>query len=182
MPRPLRCAFRVDGRRCTRNGTGNPPLCNRCRDSMAVGPNPIAAAKSAITDVISRFVTGKRITERDVQGAMSEVAAMLGGTPLGDAVRQGASGGLLPWMKPPAPPRPQPPRQPDPVIARNKEIARCRKVLGIDGMFLHLDRAELDKIRRQLARKYHPDRKGGSTAKMQEINHAVDFLLTTVDN
>ncbi len=31
--------------------------------------------------------------------------------------------------------------------------------------------------RKALARKYHPDRPGGSTSKMQQINAAADLLI-----
>jgi len=38
-------------------------------------------------------------------------------------------------------------------------------------------KADVNKKRRDLAKKYHPDVKGGSVEKMQEINSAVDMLL-----
>lgn len=39
--------------------------------------------------------------------------------------------------------------------------------------------ADVKKRHRELARKHHPDR-GGSVAKMQEINQAVDALMATL--
>jgi hypothetical protein len=72
---------------------------------------------------------------------------------------------------PPPPPRspPPPPRPPDPGI-------RAREVLGFEPRE-QLSKERIEDRRRQLAKVFHPDRQGGSTAQMQRVNQAADLLI-----
>jgi hypothetical protein len=67
----------------------------------------------------------------------------------------------------PPPPRPKKPPGPDPRIVLG--FAAGQKVTV----------AEVKARHRELARRHHPDR-GGSVARMQEVNAAVDQLLATL--
>lgn len=184
-----RCSYHNGKRRCQRNGTGNPPLCRTCREALGGGEpsNPIA-------DVLGKLFTGKPVTSDDVSAAASAAARAVFGQPVGIPMPQPPRVGTYPWIfsnppgpapYPPPPGARRPPRQPPPPdreAERDAEASRAaaRVVLGI-GPRVKLTKAMLDKLRRDLARKHHPDR-GGSTEKMKQINSAVDILLATVDN
>lgn len=67
----------------------------------------------------------------------------------------------------------------DPRAAADRQArARARIVLGFSPSE-EITREKLKARQRELARKFHPDR-GGSVAKMQEINAAADVLLTAL--
>lgn len=70
-------------------------------------------------------------------------------------------------VPPPPRPRPRKPPGPDPRVVLG--FAAGQKVTA----------AEVKARHRELARKHHPDR-GGSVARMQEVNAAVDQLLATL--
>lgn len=123
---------------------------------MLSGKPPTAAQINAVAAGFVRMATGRRVVHQEHAPALPRPAA-----------------------RRPAPPPPPPP-PPDPMIEHRKQVAAARKALGLAASVV-LSKAMLERKRRELARKHHPDL-GGSAAKMQEINQAVDFLLETVDN
>ena len=63
--------------------------------------------------------------------------------------------------------------------ASDEEIREARHVLGLnDNTFLN--KKVIDIAYRKLALKYHPDKKGGDTAKFQEISNANALLLKSI--
>jgi len=86
----------------------------------------------------------------------------IGGTPgVGQGPRQGPQG---------------PPRR-DPAAAARQ----ARKILGF-GPTEPITKEDVDKRRRKLARKYHPDLQGGSEEKMIAVNRAADFLVVALEH
>ena len=67
----------------------------------------------------------------------------------------------------PPPPPPRPP--PDPTL-------RAREILGFEASE-RLTAEMVQKRRQALARVFHPDMAGGSTAQMTKVNQAADLLL-----
>ena len=60
---------------------------------------------------------------------------------------------------------------------RTKELARARRMLGVPA---DADARTIREAHRRLAAQTHPDR-GGSTARLAEINAARDLLLNQIE-
>lgn len=111
------------------------------------------------------------MSDERVYDGLRDAAAVIGS--IREAQQRGALPRFVPGSPgfgqrpPPPPPRPPPPAKPDPRI-----------VLGFaPGAKVTLE--EVKKRHRELARKHHPDH-GGTTARMTEINQAVDELLASM--
>lgn len=74
------------------------------------------------------------------------------------------------WFREEAPPPPDPPAE----IERRRRVGAARAALGF-GPAEPITADALRARHRELAKRHHPDR-GGSVARMQEINSAVDIL------
>lgn len=186
-PRALRCAYVENGRQCKGAGTGNPPLCEAHRVVLEAEANRPRTTGSRIADLLTSVLRGKKITDEQVVGGVEDFVDMFtraSGDPTHDPYaaararaqdffrRNGFEGAPRQHQRQ-APPR-RPPPGPDPRIA----AAKARQVLGFNpGDKLTEDMVK--KRHRELARKHHPDR-GGSVARMQEINAAVDHVLATL--
>lgn len=59
------------------------------------------------------------------------------------------------------------------------EVEKYKSILELDSS-TPVTAETLKKARRELSKKYHPDKEGGSTEKMQEINDAIDKLETNL--
>ena len=59
------------------------------------------------------------------------------------------------------------------------DIQNALEVLGLPNM---IRRDDIKKRYRELAFLYHPDRKDGSSQKMDEINRAYEILIDYIDN
>lgn len=197
MPQRKRCTYEERGRRCTKGGSGDPQLCRAHHELLEDEGEP----RSAFASVLGKFVSGKRVSRDDLADVISEAVggrsarqvvedfARQAGTDPSHFVRQQAEQARRVMEQAQAraraargtPPPRQAPRQ-APRSPQDDAIYRARVTLGFSGQYLLLDRQTIKDRQRELAKKFHPDRKGGSTAKMQEINQAVDILLKSVDN
>lgn len=187
--RAAQCVYTEGNRRCKRSGTGNPPLCHPHKIAFAETAKAAEPRKfgAGIADLLERVVNGRKINRKVLEDVAEDVAWWVNS---GAAAQQpspdaGGHGGRSGPFRPPSgfpfPPgwRPAAPKPPpvDPRIADKKRAKlRARIVLGFTPT--EAITADLVKERRKaLARAHHPDKKGGSTQKMQEINGAADILL-----
>lgn len=187
MPRsrsstPARCVYREGNARCRRNGQGEPPLCRAHREvfehvSQAHDPTPGATFVGVLRDFLSgRRVSNERMAAAAFDGfdVFTRARAAPTGAPGGVPPPRGFPGawpfggaGPGPRQRVP-PPRPPPPTGPDPRI-----------ILGFPpGARVTVD--EVNRRRRELAIRFHPDKPGGSVDKMAEINAAADELLEQI--
>lgn len=185
MARASQCRYKEDGRRCRRNGTGEPELCaahrkivedaaRRAAGAGAVGMPPFGGA---IGEAIHTLMNGGRLKRDTLDRAAAELLASLG------------IGAAAFTQRPPPPTTPpqwppfgfgqQQPRQPPP-DPRELERARARRdarqVLGFTASE-PLTEEQIKARRRELALKVHPDRQGGSARDMARVNDAADILL-----
>ena len=125
-------------------------------------------AGERFVNLLGRVFRGQKISDEHIFGGIEDFVSMFPGAT--QTVREQARR-FDPRVPPGArsAPRPPPPKPagPDP-----------RVVLGFTpGQ--KVTEAEVKARHRELARKHHPD-KGGSVARMQEINAAVDQLLASM--
>lgn len=188
--RRLTCAYVEGGRRCRRAGSGNPPICavhKLALESEAVTPERPGAR---LGKMIARVLRGQRISDDVLHAGLEDlvdVAARVASERPASTPGTGA-----PWWAPNmAPTIPDPnrerrrePRRDPPRQERRKKASTPpaepdpRIVLGF-AAGQKVTAEEVKKRHRELARKHHPDR-GGSLAKMQEINAAVDQIMASL--
>lgn len=181
---PTRCQRKINGRRCVREGAGNPVLCRACREDLL---RELAAQQNPAADVIHRMANGERVPTGDIiAGLFGLAGAFLRGEPIGQQQQPrpngtGIPGVHFPWdtgapapgFNNPPPPRPPPP---DPRVAAKKKLElEARKAFGFSPTE-PLTPDVIKKRYRELARKHHPDRKGGSAERMKTINTAYEIL------
>jgi hypothetical protein len=125
-----------------------------------------------VTDLLDRLVNGRRVSRKVWEGAIGDVAEILGQHTQQQQQQQQPGNRPPPnWGWVPEWARPKPPAPPDPAIEARQ---RARIVLGFSPTE-QLSLEILTRRRRELARKHHPDR-GGSVVKMQAVNAAADVL------
>lgn len=176
-PKQFRCAYVERGKRCPRAGTGNPPLCEPHRLVLEAEAERPPRPGERFVGLLGRVFRGQKISDEQVFSGIEDFVGMFQQHPnfeelqaqakerLREQARRFKQNGQRQQQH--APPRPRKPPGPDP-----------RVVLGFTpGQKLTAD--EIKRRHRELARKHHPDR-GGSVAKMQEINAAVDQLLASM--
>jgi hypothetical protein len=175
-----RCTYIERGDRCRRKGTGSPALCEAHRIVIEQEAARPRRPGEHIVGVVMGALFGSRPSDDELMEAAEEAAALLGLRYHEDARRRAAAAFKAATMRareraqgargraPPPPPREKPPQGVDP-----------RSILGFAPRET-LTPEIVKKRYRELARKYHPDRPGGSTARMIEINAAVDQLLATM--
>lgn len=184
--RTEQCCYVEGGQRCRRSGTGDPTFCNPHRIVMTEASRPPKPFGSGVADLIDRVVNGRKINRRVVENAFEDVVTAWGaGQPQPPPPPEAGDAGE-PWWRhaqraaqeaarSARTARAAPP-PPDPKIEERK---RARKVLG----FAPNETITLEMIKKKrhaLARKYHPDRPGGSVEKMKTINAAADVLEASV--
>lgn len=182
MPRTLRCAYREGDRQCRRNGTGNPPLCNAHRTALEEmrGPQSFAGTMGAL---FGKFMRGQPISNEDLSRVADQGAQWVrqrAARPERGAPQSAVDSVLheLIRRQRAASPPPPPPKaaKPDP-----------RPVLGWKaGQAVTVE--QVQRRRRELARKFHPDRAGPDqkkarelTAKLAKINDAADQLIAELE-
>ncbi len=186
MPsRRERCVYKEGGRRCPRDGSGNPSLCNPHRIAFVEearkadpSPRPTRRAADAVTGIIDDFISGRPFDPTKVQSAINDFAWGMGGgygAYHPDLEPQQASPGFDPGPEFHPPPNwGQRERQPPPPPEDPAVMVEARRVLGF-GPREPITKEILRARHRDLAKRHHPDR-GGSLKRMQEINSAVDVL------
>lgn len=189
-PRAPKCSYFEDGRRCPKDGVGNPPLCPPHAATLRAASE---APYNPLRNVVEAVKTGKPVSAGDVISAAADLfATMLGGRPIApptveheDAPRQPppSSGGWSPfgaWWQAQQQQQgrqaPPPPRADELLAAR----AAARKIFGWKSDH-RLDADELKKRYRDLAKRNHPDR-GGSVEKMARVNAAMDILTAELES
>lgn len=169
-------------RRCRRNGTGSPPLCQRCRDELD------EREKSPFAEILGSLFMGRRPSQRSVEEAVRTAMEGLSGKRMSDGEFQDlfAKARAAAASRGQSPPsgsssssgsgaRSQSTREQERDEAeRARQISWARRTLGFTAKE-SLDEATIKKRFRAMALKHHPDR-GGSTAKMAELNRAVEIL------
>jgi hypothetical protein len=177
--RQPRCAYVESRRRCGRPGTGNPPLCDAHRIVLEAEAERPERPGEKLVGLLGRVLRGQKVNDDHLYAGIEDFVDMFSqppGTPPRspiDAARartqdffrraQAKAQG-----QPPPPPRPRrKPAGPDPRLVLGFAIGQKVTV------------AEVKARHRELARKHHPDR-GGSVARMQEVNVAVAQLLATL--
>lgn len=170
--------YKESGVRCRRNGTGNPPLCGphliayeeMLRDRDASEARGAAGFGDSISQVFSELLERGRIRKATLRRAVNDAVASIGAT-------------YRPQPFPPFVPRPHvppPPHQDPRQVEAMRAVARARQVLG----FPHNQALTPEMVKdrkRDLAKKFHPDRMGGDTTKMSSVNHAADVLLGSLE-
>lgn len=182
------CCYREDGRRCRRSATGNTPvpLCNPHKIAVAEQTrkqSEPASVGAGVTELFDRVMSGRKVNRKVVAEAVGDIAQWWEQFQAQQAQRAQQEPPIGPhnarWYDPivnEAKKRTQQRPPEDPRVAELKQKrSRARQVLGF-GQQDELTEEMLNARRRELARKFHPDR-GGSVTKMQEINDAVDVLL-----
>jgi len=202
VPQPkvarTKCEFQEGRKRCTRNGIGEPALCDQHRaaleqfgyqvprpgigeqlggmfDQMLNGYQPSAAQMEQVAADMAGALLGRRVTIDEVRkvrhGDVATLRAYAAQLHQARVRRNGdaaASAGPSPSF--------------DPAIAAKIEHAkacgRARAVLGFTATE-KVDAAILKAKHRELAKLHHPDR-GGSVERMTKINHAVDLLAKSL--
>jgi hypothetical protein len=195
-----RCAYVESGSRCRKSASGNPPLCNahrivvieQARREMGTAGRPTG---DGIIGLFDRILNKKRVDRRTMEDAVQDAADLFKWyteqraadtdapprEPMpGEQHGQRTQGRN--WWDPIVNEARQRTQQrtknpPDPRAAELKAArARARVTLGFPQTD-KLTEALIKARQKELARKHHPDVKGGSTTKMQEINAAVDVLM-----
>jgi hypothetical protein len=187
MPRsstPARCVYREGNARCRRNGQGNPSLCRAHREVFEHAATAQDSPGATVVGVLRDLFAGKRVSDKRMAAGLFEGIGL--GVDAWQAARaaRGAPGvprpaghpGAWPFGGIPRPniPPPRPPRPPPPPPGPDPRVA-----LGFPpGARVTVE--EVNRRRRELAVKFHPDKPGGSAAKMAEINAAADALLEQI--
>jgi hypothetical protein len=181
--RPPQCSYIERGRKCTRNGTGNPPLCAAHRivlheEASAGSGSPIA---DYIQDIVRRFRAGEPVSPQEwitaMAGAAAEMMAAAARRPRGPVHPLRAA----PYRQAPPRPPPPPPPPPPPLPPRVDKLADARRVMGF-AAGSSVTKAQVAQRRRELARKHHPDlardpaQRTVREEQMRKINAAADLL------
>ena len=165
--KPKRCQAREDGRRCYRNGSGQPPLCRTHKLALSQGLDPNDPFRD-VFDQVDRWVKSR-------EGRDTVVAAV--GTLADRLLDRFAPQRRSPLGPVPRPPRmPPPPPPPERPKADPVQVARALLHFGPDEP---LTREKIKERQRVVATLCHPDR-GGSTEAMQWVNQAADILCNTL--
>jgi hypothetical protein len=151
---------------------------------VAEEPRPARPFGAGLGAVLDDFLSGRKISDDAMGAAIDDLSWMMGGgygahhEIFGDPTTPNP--GFRPphgqQMPPNWRPRSAPPPPPDPAL---EERRLARRILGFaDGEPITAE--AVSARRKELARKYHPDRAGGSLERMQAINSSADLLLETL--
>lgn len=173
---PDQCAYKEGRRRCRRNGTGNPPLCAAHR--TVIVDAAASAGAGGVQQALHELMSNGRVSKKTLERALGDVLAGFG-IGVGGATFTPPAGMNLPpnWRErmhtaPPPPPI-------DLAAERRKRaVAEARRTLGFGPGEVVTEEA-IKARKRELAKRYHPDR-GGDPSQMARVNDAADVLLKAV--
>lgn len=145
-----------------------------------------------IAEVISGVVNGRPLTTDALFGAVADLFGIFNAGARAQSIPPGARRAPPPSSFDPFEPfepfdpfgawtnqqRQREEQAPEPVPS-TEELARARKVFSYAPGEV-IDKNELKRRYRKLSLRHHPDRKGGSAAKMAEVNHSHDLLQALV--
>jgi hypothetical protein len=200
MPRPPRCAYREGTTQCRRIGAGNPPLCRPHRALLEHDVGPVTVGER-VGSVIGKLFRGARVTKDELGEAFVDGLRMMGA--VGGAARAPRPGDVPPPATPDAAGQPRSPfvdwayeqlkqrtaqqgaqkaAEEAAKAKRTALLATAKADLGWKSKKTEeLTIPEVNKRRRELAKKHHPDRPGGSLARMQRVNAAADLLVAHLE-
>lgn len=163
QPRQPKCTYKEAGRRCPFTGRGEPPLCRAhaiAVQEAARPKHPSEVLGSALRD----FFAGRPV----------DIEATIGAA---ETIWNARNVGPLPHTAPGARQVPHPP--PDPSAEAKRLNLAARQIMGFAASE-PLTEDIIRKRRAQLAKRFHPDRPGGSTEKMAQVNDAADVLMAAL--
>lgn len=169
----------TDGRRrCRRAGTGDPSLCNAHKIAFAETARRAGGTPGErIFDLFDTVLSGRKVSKKKIKNAWQDFTELVGEENVAQVQEQlrqrwaphvpGAARRARASSAPP----------PDPEVERaRREFAKAKQTLG----FAPSEPITPDMVndrKKQLAKRWHPDRPGGSLERMTEINAAADVLL-----
>lgn len=203
--RPPRCSYKEGGRRCVRDGVGDPPLCRVHQVVFAeIGRTPQPGR--AVTDLFDDIMSGQRPSRDRVRDAAEEF------------VRWGIGGGIAQGYHPPVDARGtdhqgqraegsrwydsliaqlfgQPGAQPgdaqrhtrppnDPAWQQREVLQAARRRARLVFGFAATERLEADKVKeryRLLCRKYHPDTAGADASRRAALTEKMTEVNVSAD-
>jgi hypothetical protein len=185
MPRRLKCCYREGSRKCTRDGTGNPPLCKPHQIAVTEAARPRRPAE-ILADTIVDFMQGRPINAGAAVGALDTLLGGMGqdyrpdafpGQSENDVHQRAQQGRQAPGWWNAARQRASQHVDPAEAEARARQLA-ARKVMGFTATEELTEEIIRDR-RKRLARKHHADAGGtdGRGSRMAQINAATDVLL-----
>lgn len=181
-PRAARCTYKEGKRRCPYDGTGDPALCDPHRIAIAEASRPRTPVE-VLLGSLGDLLSGQSINTDATLGAAADLFGNWKG--LGadwhpdveegeseNSSHRRAQSGQAPWTRA----RAWAAQQVDPVIEAQRA---ARRVMGF-AQGLRLTEDMVTDRKRELAKRYHPDKPGGSTEKMAEVNDAADVLMESL--
>jgi len=172
------CVYSEGNRRCRRTGTGDPPVCNAHKIAYVEAARKATSRRpgDAIYNLFDTFLSGKKVTRKKIKNAWDDLGDIIGDPNVRSKFTPPNG-----WQPPPGwtqrqAPTGQPPPEDPRVAEARREFLLAKRVMG----FAESEPITADQVkdrRKELARRYHPDRPGGSVDKMQQINAAADVLL-----
>lgn len=186
--RRLKCSYHESGRRCPRDGHGNPPLCQAHTIAVMEASRPKRPTE-VLADAFVNFLQGKPINTEATIGAVDSLIGQwssgMGSDFRPDVAGGDARAGQRPWWwtvigqgGPAGQGAPPPPADARAQAEAKRVELEARRVMGF-AAGQPLTEPLINARRKVLARRNHPDL-GGSTEKMTIINAAADMLLSTL--
>lgn len=188
MPKKKKCSYREGSRRCPYDGEGDPPLCHPHRMALAQAAAPRSPIH-VIADSLVNFLSGNPVNTDATIGAAESIFSQLQGMGAGyspdvargeseDSAHRRAQAGNHQRWDPRRTAGRRPPVDPEEQGRRTAEI-EARRVMGFATETLTEE--VIGSRKRTLAKRWHPDRPGGSVTKMAAINDAADVLLASLN-
>lgn len=170
-----RCAYKDGGRRCSRNGFGNPALCKAHSIQTVIDGEQVEGLPED-SSLFELLGLADRMFSRSENETVQQVRSIFGEF-LAGAANSSNAAHQVPHQRGPSrpPPRQSPPRPPQ----GRERAGECRAILGLEPRE-QLTEARIKARKRELAKIYHPDREGGSPTAMKRVNEAADYLLKSL--